>query len=345
MNEPTPIPFSEVLQALLDENQPFQARYLYRLSDLVKEEFDELQQTWPRLGLRRRQALLEDIEQFGEDDPMLGFTEVCYLGLVDADPQVRMHAVHTLGNYEEVEFLDDFLDMLTSDPDDSVRAACASALGPMVFMGEVEELEPEVLSTIEQALLGAAQGSGAKLLRRRAVEALGFSSRPEVIGLIEEAYASGDEDWLITALFAMGRSYHERWNASILASLQDQRGLVRAEAAQAAGEVQLASARERLLEMLDDDEDEARLASIWSLSEIGGEGVLEALEDRLENCDDEDEIDMLEAALENLAYNDEILSFDLLDIDEEADETAAASGTDDEDVEEFDEDEDQDNPA
>ena len=49
-----------------------------------------------------------------------------------------------------------------------------------------------------------------------------------------------------------------------------------------------------------------RSASIWSLSQIGGEGARQSLEWLLDQAEDYGEINLLEAALDNLAFTEDI---------------------------------------
>ena len=68
-----------------------------------------------------------------------------------------------------------------------------------------------------------------------------------------------------------------------------------------------------LIELLDDIDDDVRSASIWSLSQIGGEGVRHSLERLLEQVEEYDEINLLEAALDNLAFTEDLELYTLFD--------------------------------
>ena len=129
----------------------------------------------------------------------------------------------------------------------------------------------------------------------------------------------GDRDWLISALFAMGRSYNSKWQEKVLDKLDDPDEGVRAEAAQAAGELTLKKSVPKLLEMLADGDSDVRAAAIWSLSDIGGEGVRESLEEMMEETEDDQEADLLEEALDNLDFVEGMGGFSLLDLDEDED--------------------------
>lgn len=304
MSNPKEIPFQNLVDALLDENVPFQPRYLYRLSDIIQADVALLKKAWPQVSAQRRQAVMEDLEELNMADDLLSFEEVARLALNDSEPGVRRLAIRILGEYELKDLAPTFVHILEKDRSTEVRAAAAAALGAFVYLGEVEELQPATWHRIEESLLNAYRSDSEVLVRRRALEALGFSSREELPPMIEQAYTSGDSDWLISALMAMGRSADERWNPQVLGMLDHKHPLVRAEAAAAAGELEIAQAGKRLLDLLEDPDSDVRAAAIWSLSQIGGEGVAVRLQRMLNHSSDDDEAQLIEQAMENLAFTE-----------------------------------------
>lgn len=314
---PKPIPIKTLIQALLDESTPFSPRYLNRLSDLEPSDAQSLAASWPEVSLQRRQALLEDLEEVHLADDLLSFEEVGRIGLKDPDPGVRTGAIQILREYELADLLPTFVHMCEHDTDPEVRAASAAALATYIYMGEVEDIPPKKLLQVEECLFRLHSSSDTKLVRRRALEALGFSSRKEVPRLIEAAYASPDSDWVITALFAMGRSANTRWKPQVLKMLTHTQPLIRAEAASSAGELEIEAAVPMLLELLEDSDSDVRMASEWALSQIGGDRVRRALEILLETTEDENEANQIDNALENLDFTEEMRDLALLEIPEE----------------------------
>ncbi len=310
------MPFSQVLEALLDDSIPLHPRYLYRLSDLGPENLAPLAEAWEHVSPRRRQAVMEDLFDLAESDLLLSFEAVCKLALADPSPSVRALAIRVLDQYENPAYLADFLHLADHDPDTGVRAAAASALAAFIYQGEVDEIPPERLHVVEECLLRLVNSQEAPLLRQKALEALGFSSRPELNPLIEAAYRSDDPAWLASALNAMGRSVDARWKKPVLDMLGHLRPTVRAEAASAAGELEIAAARRPLIKMLDDHDTDVRAAAIWALSQIGGEGVRSRLARLLAHTEEDDEVDLIQSALDNLSLTEEGLGFTLLDLDE-----------------------------
>jgi HEAT repeat protein len=336
MSIPNPIPFSKLISALTDESVPFSPKYLNLLSDLEPADKALLADIWSKVSSRRREALLEDLEEIHMADDLLCFEDVGRVALKDKEPGVRKRAIDILREYELVDLLPTLVHIAEHDPDAEVRAASAAALATYIYMGEVENISPKKLIQVEECLLNLISGKDTTLVRRRALEALGFSSRNEVVGLIEKAYASPDMDWLVTALFAMGRSANSRWKPHVLKMLTHEHPQVRAEAASAAGELEIKASVPMLLKLLKDSDLDVRMASIWALSQIGGAGVRSALEAMLETTEDDDETNQIDNALENLDFTEEMNNLALLEIPEDGDDPDNSAEDDyDDDLDDF----------
>jgi len=333
MSQLESLPFQDVIDALLDLETPFPPRFLYRFSDLDKADLLSLTAIWSQVADWRRRALMEDIEVLGEKDSLLSFTELGCFAASDLDARVRLLAVRLLWDYEENELIPLFLRLLKQDKDVEVRTTAAGALGHFVYAGEVGDLPARTYHEIEDALLEVLSSGAPAPVRLSALESLGFSGNEKISAHIEHAFASNDTQWIASALFAVGRSADSRWNANVLSMLGNKKPQLRSEAARAAGELEIPEAVTQLLELLDDPNDEIRQNSIWSLSQIGGEGVHEKLESMLEEAEDDEEIDLISEALENLAFTEGSQDMSLVDYPEEDDDM-------DEDLDLFDEDED-----
>jgi HEAT repeat protein len=307
------VSFDEVVAALRNESEPFPARFLYRLSGLDGEELGTMSRIWFGLSTPRRLALLEDLEMLADSNTVMQFDAVNRIALGDEDARVRITAVRSLWPSEQPSLVPMLIELLDKDTDSDVRAQAASALGRFVYLGELGKLPADTQNLVEDRLLRAVRDDTLDLTQRRALESLGYSSRPEVADLIEEAYENDDDDWIGSALYAMGRSADDRWGAVIMERLHDPNQIISREAARAAGELELSEALPALVELLQEEDSEIRLAALWSLSQIGGNGVEDALEDLLERTEDEDEIDLIENAIENLAFTHEMGDLGMLD--------------------------------
>jgi len=312
------VSFDLVIKSLLDNSQPFPPAYLHRFSDLGAAELVELKKNWPQVLPDRRAAILEDLENLAEADTLVSFDEMCKFTLDDSDPRVRQTSLQLLWESNEPALIPRFIQMLNTDENMLVRAAAASSLGQLIYLGELEEISETWLEKVETQLISVYRSNEDALVRRRALESLGFSSRKEVEGFIRSAYNNEDAEWLSSALFAMGRSADTVWVPAILDMLDHPNVEVQFQAVRALGELESARARGPLMDLLDEgiEDDEVRLAAIWSLSKIGGENVRTRLEQMLEEAEDEDEAELIEEALENLYFTDGFDQFGMFDFDQ-----------------------------
>ena len=311
--------FSEIKDALLNKEQPFPPSLMYFFSDITREDLKKLGEIWSEVETQRRRGLLEDMETLAEGDTLLFFDHVAIMCLGDADPVARATAIRLLWQSQKEHLVPMFLKLLRNDPEAIVRAAAATGLGMFVYLGELDEIKASTYQEVLENLIQVHTGSDEVLVRRRALESLGYASRPEVQRFIERAYQSNDEEWLQSALFAMGRTYNKRWVSAVLRMFEHPDNMVRYEAVRAAGELEAEDAREPIFDLLEEgtDDDDLYFAAIWSLTKIGGRGVREMIEMSLDETDDPDEIQFLEEALENLNFTEQINLFDMMYVEDE----------------------------
>ncbi len=248
--------------------------------------------------------MLQDVESLGAENTLLDFFSLCKIALQDTDPAVRLPAVRILWEYEYKGIIVLFLNLLNNETIPEVRAAAASGLGRFIYAGEIDKLPAAKLEEIENRLFDLFSYDDDQNVRLAALESLGYSSREEVAPLIHEAFGSTDNKWKKSALLAMGRSANQEWQPEILTMLKSKYMTLRLEAARAAGELELRDAVSFILEILEDADDELRTVCIWSLSQIGGEEASEKLDQIYEETEDEDELEFIESALENLSFTE-----------------------------------------
>jgi HEAT repeat protein len=311
-------PFQNIVNALLDESKPFPARFLNRFSDLPPNDLELLMQAWTRISPPRKQTLLDDLENLSETDTLTFFKNLALPLIHDSDPIVRTRAIRLLWECDDKDLIPIYLKLLNTDDDVEVQAAAANALGQFVYLGELGKILSDLQHEIEEHLLAATAPPKNTLVRRRSLESLGYSGREEVIPLIETAFQDKNPDWIVSALFAMGRSSDDRWKKHILSHLTSQNEDIRSEAVHAAGELEIESASPILLDLLEDEDDlEILHELIWALSRIGGEGVRAKLEELLDIEEDDEEADFIQEALDTLSFTEDMGNFDLIDVDPE----------------------------
>jgi HEAT repeat protein len=313
LKPPQDIPFDEVISALLDDQQVLDPRYLYPLSDLSGSELRRLWEIWGEIELSRRRGMMEDLERLTETNTLLSFESIFRRALNDRDDQVRFFAARAIETFDTDDLIPDFLEILAEDQSADVRAVTASILGKYIYRGELDKISSQDQEQIEDALLTVLDSDQPDRVRQSALEAMGYSPRPEAHREIQKAYQSGEPAWIASALFAMGRSFDHRYDEMVLEHLQHTSPEIRREAVRACGELYLEDAVPVLLDLLD-DLGEVRRAAIWALSQIGGEEAGPAISQLLEGNVSEEEYGLIQEALERLSFLDEGVTMPLFDL-------------------------------
>jgi HEAT repeat protein len=305
--------FSAVLARLRDTSKPVPMASLYHLSDLSKDDRTALEAVWQDMSTERRQAIVQDLQEIAEANFEVSFDEVFKLALEDESAETRAVAIRALWESEDPALMAPFIDYMLHDPDPVVRAAAASALGRYVYLGELEELPAAQVKRVEAVLLDAIHGDDELEVRRRALEAIAFSSRPDLSALITEAYASDEIKLRVSAVFAMGRTGDNQWEPQVREELESSEPEMRFEAVRAAGEMELTDLAAVLAELATDEDPQVSEAAIWSLGQVGGDVAREALTELLEQAEDDDMRDFIDEAIENLEFTNEVAEFSLLE--------------------------------
>jgi HEAT repeat protein len=314
------ISFQNVLDHLLDSKKDIPQGHLKLYSDLDPKSLRLFLDIWPSVASTRKLTLLDTLLSHLESDTIVSYEEIGKALLDDPDGEVRARAIRLLIESDDPKFASKLVDIFLHDAELSPRMEAVQLLGEFVLRGELDKIKSAQQRKIEDALISVIRGEDNTALRKRALESLGFSSRIEVATLIESAFERADPAWVASALRAMGRSQdNERWSDNVISTLLDEEPLIKIAAIEAAGQLCIEEAVPLLLQILDDEEedDDIAVAAIWSLSQIGGEDARTYLVALIEQNEDEDLVEFLEDALENLNFTDELNQFDLLTLDED----------------------------
>lgn len=310
--------FDRVLESLAELDLPADQARLFELSDLDQCQLESFQRAWLPIAEPQRLRVMQSLGELARDHIELNFDRIHRLALDDAAGEVRRTAIENLWESEDPALVPMLLHALGDDPQPDVRSAAAGGLGPFVYLGEVGRIEPPQLRQMEDALLLAAEHDAESAVRLRALESIGFSSRDEVCPLVEQALRSGQEAARRSALLAMGRSANEAWGPDVISHLHSPSPALRLEAVRAAGELELKGSVPAVIELLDDVDEDVHRAAIWSLGQLGGPRARDALQQLAPRAEGQDEIALLEDALDNLAFVDGTRDLDLLDLEDEA---------------------------
>ena len=311
--------FQSVLDYLLDSKKDIPQSHLQLYSDLDPKSLRLFMDIWSSVKPERKLLLLSELLKNLDSDHIVNYEEIGRALMNDADAPVRAYAIGLLAESNDPRLASTLTSILLTDEVLAPRMEAAQLLGEFVLLAELDELDTDLKNKIEDALMTIIRSEDNPALRKRALESLGYSSRDEMVNIIETAYQRADSSWVASALRAMGRSHDNRWDDDVVSKLLDEDPRIRFAAAEAAGELNIEAAGPIMLQMLEDEEedDDVISATIWSLSQIGGEDARIYIVNLIENTEDEDLVTFLEDALENLEFHAEMDKFDLLSLDED----------------------------
>jgi len=233
-----------------------------------------------------------------------------------ADPAERLVAAELAGDSTVID--DDMANALLAilrnkEESEEIRARAAISFGPaleMAFTEADEELEefddPEMVPisygqfrSIQDTLRRVYDDpSTPKQVRRRILEGSVRSPEPWHVDAIREAYATGDQEWVLTAVFAM--RYVDGFDEETLEALKSSDPEIHLEAVRAAGTGELDPAWPHIFSLAQDEtiDKDLRFAAIEAIGSIRPEEAEPYLLE-LSGSDDEE---LSEAAEEALSY-------------------------------------------
>ncbi|MEN8615406.1 HEAT repeat domain-containing protein [Dehalogenimonas sp. THU2] len=301
--------FESVLIKLADTDEKLSNAEIAALSLASPEKAALFSRYWPETPPERKALALGRMQELAEDDATLDFSALYRRMLGDPLPVVRAAAIEGLWETDDPSLIRKVLPLMESDPDAGVRAAAAEVLGKFVMLAEYGKLSSETGDLLAEKLLSAFNDPGEEIeVRRRALEAVSYLSRPEVRQAITAAYDSGDPVFRGSALFAAGRNLDPGWLDILLDELSSDLPDHRYAAAVACGEYEDELAVPQLVRLTVDNDVDVKMAAIVALGRIGGPDAKSCLEELVES-DDEAVREMAVQSLEDLAAGADVLDF------------------------------------
>ncbi len=297
-----------------------QPGHLNALSDLSRQDAELVRSEWPLLPIERRRAVVQFLIERTAEDLGLNLSRLLRIAFTDPDATVRRLAIEGLWEDSGSDLIGPLVQMLHNDASEAVRVAAASALGPFVLQGELEEMEAALSMRAEEALLAALlRAEEALAVRAAALQSLAYSGETGIRQLIEDAYYAPQEEMRVAALFAMGRSADIRWRTLVRAELQNPSPAMRAAACWACGELEAKAALAELLALTEDPSQEVKLSAIAALGHLGGREARDLLA-ALAESEDPAEAEAADDALEEMLFYSDPEGVPLFDEEEDEEE-------------------------
>jgi HEAT repeat protein len=245
-----------------------------------------------------RERVMQRCAQLADDNVDLDYVQLSRVGLDDDEAAVRRAAIVASWECQDRHVAARLTELLRSDPDDSVRAEAAAALGTFVLNREFEAFDAVQGDQIVDALRTAATQPAEPIdVRAAAIESLGYRTLAWVDTLITDAFYDDDRRIRRAAIHAMGVSAQERWLDYLEDEAQSDNPEFRYEAAVAIGVIGSEDGVDILAAMLEDEDREVQVAAIASLGEIGGDEALRYLREFAEDAPAELQ-DIVQAAID-----------------------------------------------
>lgn len=293
------------------------AAIIYGLSDLTAEELRKIEPVWNPLPAVAKHRVLHALNEASEAMFELNFRAIARLCLEDASSLVRAASIDLLWTDESAETMRSLMNLAESDDDAAVRARALEQLGRFILLGEYGDMPADLAAEAQSLVYGIHVDTAEPLeIRRRSLEALANSSHPRVSSLIKTAYADGNHELKIGAIYAMGRTCSAMWRSQLLDELESADGECVYEAIRACGQIQLKEVARRVGEFTLSDDQELQLIAIWSLGEIGGRQAFEILSSLDEIVTDDDTRAAVDEALDTAGFS---LSFASLGLESDDD--------------------------
>lgn len=285
------------------ENEYVPAAAYYGLSDLDDASLHIFEPVWQELSAEYKRKIVTGLAEASEVNFDFNYDTLGYLALEDPDPGVRSSAIDLLWINQSLGLLSRLIDLAENDESAVVRARATSELGRFILLGEYGEIPESAAVRAQDVAINLLNDEVEDIqVRRRALEAISNSSLEFIPEAIEEAYESDEHLMRVSAVFAMGHSYDQRWNETVLREMRNDDPEIRYEAARAAGELEIEEAVTLLGQIAIVDEREIKEVAIWSLGEIGGSQAVRLLTALAEDAEEAEDEDLKEAIEDAIGY-------------------------------------------
>jgi HEAT repeat protein len=262
---------TELIEEIADKDKPLIASHLADFSQMTADDMTEFKKTWVDINLERRRQIINRLRELAKDNVELNFDLIFKYVLSDSDSQVRIGAIDGLWENEDPAQIQKLINLMESDTSHEVQASAAAALGKFSVLVECGQIRESYIAVLSQTLLKTINDITRPVeVRRRALESVAPLSLSSVRESIQKAYESRDERFVVSAIYAMGRTCDEAWLPVIHKELSNADAEIRYEAANACGEIGREDSVPYLLEHVHDSDIEVRMAVIQSLGKIGG---------------------------------------------------------------------------
>ena len=263
---------TDYIPKLTDGSLDLEGVDLSPLSDLTRDEVEELERAWRAIEPKRRRNILSILSEKAQGSIQFDFNSIFLMSLRDSDEDVRFLSIYGLAEYEDRPGLTPLIDTLLGDTSPRVQAAAAEALARYSHLATEGKLLSRYSQRLQEAFLESLSSDGVdEHVKQKALEGVAYYNDAQIRALIQSLYTNGSVKMRRSAVIAMGRNGDPDWLDTIAAELSNVREEMRIQAAVALGELGEEDGVPHLVATLkEDDSPEVQLAIIEALGRIGG---------------------------------------------------------------------------
>ena len=304
---------NELINTLKDSSSILPDRLGYFLASYNRAEVADLCGHWLEIPLTKREEVIRLLEQHSSSY----LTDEIALALfqVETDPGIKIRCMDLMDMTDSQDSTRVVIKTALEEADKNVRLKAIDLLSKCAYDIELDEIDLELGAEVMRGLLSLRKDPDEEI-QQSALYSASFVYSDEVENWIKEAFNKKGNTWQETAMYAVGRNLNPDWESRVLDGLYSIHGGIRRAAILSAGDMSLENARERLIELLDEEIGSDLFEDvIISIGKVGGDNIREVLESIGENSDDEDVKDAVEEALMELELRDPESFMDSLEND------------------------------
>lgn len=292
----------ELFDSISSSKNPLSELELTQLSSIRPAEHEKFSQAWVKLSHARREQIIDQLETRSH----MFLTNDIGVAIYNAEPEdgLKGKCIELMDATESSEALEITVNAALNNTNKQIRLEAIGKLGLCAYYLEIEEIEENIGETAVETLFKLKKDPDVEI-QQAALIAVSFLSADEVENWIKEAFVKQNIAWQETAMRAVGNNLSNEWTSRVIDGLYSKAPGIRQAAINSAGEMGLETARDRLIELLDEEVGSDLFEDvIEALAKIGGDQIQTIFEAIMANTDDEELKEFIQESIEELVLTD-----------------------------------------
>lgn len=274
-----------LINNISNDNIPYKHSDLIHISNIDSNQLKIFLKAWEDIPKTRKLDLLRKFIFLSEENIELDFSQIFINLLNDKNSEVIKLSLEGLWEYEGREIIDPIINLTHKNHTNEVRISAIALLGTFIVHALDKKIIQRDANKIANQLKSIFKNEKDLNIQAQALEAMSPYKDNETNLLINQAYKSDHNTLKKSAIFSMGQSNDETWLSNILSELKSNNLSFRFEAINAYAKLCNSNNISPISNLLTDDEQEIRLASLNAIGIIGGENAKKLLKKASKSTD------------------------------------------------------------